>query len=225
MKVKKAAKIAEQAFLNGVRLHKDSILLLNSHSYPSAYQLSVLAQEEIGKAFLMEDYIFYKNQNNESLLEDYSKLLEVVFTSHQPKQGAFSKQADESYVRKGHYKVPKIMREASSGLMEVRKQNATYVGLTRKNRKVIFSGKILVPQKLVRPLTVKRMITRVNDFVVDLCEGFQRGIYAVETEELEEQLTLVLARELESLWPHQNMKSKRRLAKIRTFEIEPKDNY
>lgn len=225
MKVKKAAKIAELAFLNGTRLHKDSILLFKNHSYPSAYQLSILAQEEIGKAFLMEDYVFYYAQNSKSLPREYIKLLEAVFTSHQPKQGAFSGQADESYEHKGHLKIPKVMREASSGMLEIRKQNATYVGLERKNSKVIFTGKIFVPEKLVRPVSVKRMITRVNDFVIDLCEGFQRGIYAVETEELERQLTLTLAEELESLWPNKNVKSKKRLAKIRTFEIEPRNNY
>ena len=114
MKVKKAAKIAALAFLNGIRLHKDSILLFKSHSYPSAYQLSVLAQEEIGKAFVIEDYIFYYHQNNKLLPKEYEKLLESVFTSHQPKQGAFSKQADESYVSKGYHKIPPLAQELES---------------------------------------------------------------------------------------------------------------
>jgi len=112
------------------------------------------------------------------------------------------------------------MKEVSGGLLEVKKQNATYVGLARKKRRVTFDGKILVPEKFVHQVTAQRMITRVNDFLLDLCEGFQRGIYAVETDELEKQLTIPLAQELESRWSHQKAKSKKRLSKIRTFEIE-----
>ena len=55
--------MARLSFENALRLHRDSILLYNNKSFISAYLLSVLAQEEIGKAFLLEEHIFQTSIN------------------------------------------------------------------------------------------------------------------------------------------------------------------
>lgn len=65
----KVAKMAAFAFQNGIRLHKDAILLYKNKSYPSAIQISILSQEEIGKAFLLEDYIFLVIKTDEILVK------------------------------------------------------------------------------------------------------------------------------------------------------------
>lgn len=54
--LRKVEKMAYLALENGLRLHQDSILLFNNKRYPSAYFLSILALEEIGKFFLIEDF-------------------------------------------------------------------------------------------------------------------------------------------------------------------------
>lgn len=46
----KFRKIAEESLKNALRLHTDSTLLFYHGSFPSAFQLSVLALEELAKA-------------------------------------------------------------------------------------------------------------------------------------------------------------------------------
>lgn len=57
--LRKIDKMAGLSFENGLRLHFDSIVLFNSKSSPSAFFLSVLAIEEIGKSFLLTDFLFH----------------------------------------------------------------------------------------------------------------------------------------------------------------------
>src|SRR5437016_9472596 len=55
----KLARLEVATFQNGLRLHFDAIRLFQGRSYPSAFQLSVLALEEFGKAEMVSWYLFY----------------------------------------------------------------------------------------------------------------------------------------------------------------------
>ena len=61
LSIYKFKKIATESFKNGLRLHFDSILLYNNKSFPSAFQLSVLALEEFSKSYWVEHYCTSSN--------------------------------------------------------------------------------------------------------------------------------------------------------------------
>ena len=217
--LKKVGRISRSAFLNALRLHKDSIFLFNRHSYPTAFQLSIIAQEEIGKSFLMEEHIFQAigiNDGNKGLLDEIT--IKAMF-SHRVKQGWFSRQADDFFKYHGK-KYPAIIRLISSGKLEEMKQNATYVGLTKNNGKADPKGKIIIPEKRIKEKDAVKMITRVNDYVIDLIEGVRRGVYCIDSEELNEIMLLDTAHELERLWPIKTKSSEVRINKLRKLELE-----
>ena len=56
--LRKIDRMAVLAFKNSLRLHEDAIILFNKHRFPSAYTLSVLSLEELGKYFSLEDFFF-----------------------------------------------------------------------------------------------------------------------------------------------------------------------
>jgi AbiV family abortive infection protein len=223
--LKKAAKLAALSFSNGIRLHKDSILLYKNASIPSSYQLSILAQEEIGKAFLLEEHVFrsyeHKGEGNPTYksLPEIQKWLSDDFVSHKSKQIWFSRQADETRVRKGSF-FPKYMQDASSGLLEKEKQNSIYVGLTKNKGRINLNGKRIDPIKRINNQKTKKHITRVNDFITVLIEGCRRGTHGVDTEDLDNILTIALLKELEQLWPEKSLYTKNVLKKIRKFSLE-----
>ncbi|WP_431217561.1 AbiV family abortive infection protein [Puia sp. P3] len=65
---------------NTVRLHLDSILLFKNGSFPSSFQLSVLALEEFGKAKALNDFIW--NATTHGNKRDYAfemKYLERLY--------------------------------------------------------------------------------------------------------------------------------------------------
>jgi AbiV family abortive infection protein len=86
----KVDKMAGLSFENGLRLHFDSIILFKNQSYPSAHFLSVLAIEEIGKAFLLEDFLWHSLIDGRMEQEWEARFLEGVF-SHRFKQSSFAK--------------------------------------------------------------------------------------------------------------------------------------
>ncbi|MBI2410173.1 AbiV family abortive infection protein [Candidatus Kaiserbacteria bacterium] len=51
--------LALAALDNAIRLHKDAISLYRDQRYPSSFLLSVLSQEEIGKAHMASDFVWH----------------------------------------------------------------------------------------------------------------------------------------------------------------------
>ena len=219
----KAARMAGQAFENGIRLHRDSIKLFEMSSYPSAFQLSVLAQEEIGKALLIEDYIFYStvNEANDDIETSEIEKTELLkaLRSHQTKQQKFSYHVDEGRRYGRTTRFPKLMRESFSGKLDQRKQNAIYVGLTLKNGKVDPNGRISSPSKRVKLDDAKKHITRVSDYLLELSEGVLRDVISVDTENVENYLTSSLINELEKIWPYKSVEIRTKLVKLRKIPL------
>lgn len=235
----KIEKLATYSFLNGLRLHEDSIFLFKKRSLPSAFQLSILAQEEIGKAFVFNDLIideFDKGDYNlktrkidiveKGLSTIGVQIIEWVLSSHQMKQGSFSREA-EDFTRARFYKNgkiirPKIVEEIYSGKLDIKKQNTTFVGLKRlDNKKFDLDGKIINPQKMTlqKVKEIFKHITRVNDFIIEFIEKCRRDIASVDSDLFDDCLTLKIVKRLEKKWPYKNKLASPFLEKIRENPI------
>ena len=93
--IKKIEKMAVLSFQNGLRLHNDSIVLYNNESYPSAFSLSILSLEEIGKYFLIEDFVFYSTTDKRYSPEVEEEIIKSIYYHH-PKQMKFARQSSLS---------------------------------------------------------------------------------------------------------------------------------
>ena len=177
--LRKISKVIGCAFKNALRLHFDSILLFDNDSYPSAYFLSILALEELGKVTMLDNFVWHSRIDRRRNAKEEQQSIDRVF-QHQLKQKVFATDA-EWFVPK------KILENFRDGKIEVMKQNAVYVGLTRKNRKADLNGKVISPYD-VGMQKARRQITVVNDFLVDLTLGTIKQVYGIDTEEVQSML-------------------------------------
>lgn len=181
--VSKFEELAGYALENGIRLHLDSIEAYRRESYATAYQLSIIASEEIGKSFMLEDYVFNSWANGWSDNDQHTrKYLTDIFSAHATKQRVFA------YHVNGFLRRHPLMRNASSlikplflGKGEEDKQNSTFVGLTKKGKKVDINGKMIIPRLFAQPDKSKKQITLTSDFLKVYIDGFLRGIYSTDS--------------------------------------------
>lgn len=147
-------RLGTEALINSLRLHRDSVILFNAGSYPSAYQLSVLSLEEFSKAKLVEHY-YYSSITNEgfphaNFEQDWLKLLYM----HGEKQYAFIALDEFLYP-------PALVDFIRSGKLDRRKQQAVYVSLERDRKNIYVAGRISVPRSIALR-EAKRMISWIN---------------------------------------------------------------
>ncbi len=199
---KKFDKMAVLAFANGLRLHFDSILLFKNKSFPSAYFLSVLAVEEIGKAFILDDFLYHYRADNAIDVE----FLELMF-SHTAKQLNFAYNLDFSIPTDKHFK------SLFNKKTETAKQNSLYVGLSRKKEKLNLKSRIINPLKLSRNKTFEQ-ITTVNDCLLDLTLSVIKQIYGFDSDSVEHLLNKKLYSRLINTWWYVRRKTKVRLKQI-----------
>jgi AbiV family abortive infection protein len=198
--VRKAARMSAAAFLNAIRLHKDSILLFMNQRYPSAFQISILSQEEIGKTFLLEEFVYRVQVGEHDPANSGPLLTDIV--SHKWKQLWFARQEVDFGGPPFSRRAIQLVDEARSGVLERRKQDGTYVGLTRTPEgRLDPDGRMVVPAFRVGEKQAAGQITRVADVLTSLADGFLQGILMMDTEELSACLTPELAAELAELWP------------------------
>lgn len=199
----KAARMSAAAFLNAVRLHRDAVMLYDTGRYPSAFQLSVLSQEEIGKCFLLEEFVFRVAAKYPDPAD--SRRLLAAIVSHRWKQLWFAKQEVDMSLHPLSREEMRFFTEAQSGVLEKRKQDATYVGLTRTLMgRPDGNGRILVPASRVGQRHAAEQITRVGDVFAWLVHGYLDNVLVMDTEDLEACLSPQLAAELDDLWPGKN---------------------
>jgi len=86
--LKKLDRMELLAFQNGLRLHRDAILLYKNKSYPSAFYLSVLSQEEFGKAEMIGDFVFHSRTDGRATDEQEEKWAQSLYR-HPLKQNSF----------------------------------------------------------------------------------------------------------------------------------------
>jgi AbiV family abortive infection protein len=147
----KFKRFAAESLRNSLRLLGDSILLYANSSYPSAYQLAVLALEELSKAKSISHY-YYSSITNEGFPDENFEQgwLQMIY-SHTQKQWAF-------IARDLFEFSPKLVRFIDAKELDLAKQNATYVGLRRIGKRIDVAGRISTP-KAFKEASSKQLIT------------------------------------------------------------------
>jgi AbiV family abortive infection protein len=202
----KVDKMAGLSFENGLRLHFDSILLFENKSFPSAYFLSVLAIEEIGKAFLVEDFLWHSLCDGRMEKEWEEKFLECIYC-HTAKQSSFAHTFDSPIATGRFFKL------LYKGELEILKQNSVYVGLARNKKKVNLKSRINNPLKIDQTKAQKQ-ITNVNDCLLEFTSGVIEQVYSVDSSCIENLLNKRLLSKLKGKWSLVGSKTKTRLKKL-----------
>ncbi len=166
----KLKKIAEESLRNALRLHEDSILLYNNESFPSAFQLSVLALEEFAKAKWVDHYYYSTITNNgfpkqnDAEYEEYVKFeqswLKLLYL-HPKKQFAFIAREIFDYA-------PSLVSKIEEKKLEIQKQQAIYVGLERSKEGINTSSRVSIPTKKIKLANAKQMISLLNHEFIEV---------------------------------------------------------
>lgn len=201
----KVDKMAGLSFENGLRLHFDSILLFENKSYPSAYFLSVLAIEEIGKAFLIEDFLWHSLCDGRMEKEWEEKFLERIYF-HTAKQSSFARTFFPISTNR-------FFKSLYEGELEILKQNSVYVGLARNKRKVNLKSRISNPLRIDQT-KAQTQITNVNDCLLEFTSGVIEQVYSVDSSYIENLLNKRLLLKLKGRWPLIGSKTKTRLKRL-----------
>jgi len=204
--LKRIERMVKLSFENGLRLHYDSILLFNNESFPSAYFLSILALEEIGKSFLLEDFWWHSVTEGRMPSNTEKKFLELIYF-HRSKQNNFA------YIFDGPISTKKFTRQLYDGKLEIFKQNSMYVGLEKKNKKIDLKSHIINPLKLKKSKALNQ-ITYINDSLLEFTLGVIKGVYCVETESFNKILNEKLFANLKKKWHIVGHKTKVKLGKL-----------
>lgn len=204
----KFEEMAGLAFENALRLHIDSARSYHAESFATAYQLSITASEELGKALLLQEYVFqtYFNGWNDVDMKDF---LINIFSNHRTKQRVFAHHAND-FLKRHHLKnASALINPLIKGVGELDKQNSTYVGLTRtKTGKVDLNGRIIHPRLFAQPHKAKRQITLNSDFLQVYTEGFLRAVYGVDVYSIAALMDEDMLEILRECWAFQSRTAK-----------------
>ena len=199
------------AFKNAIRLHLDSTTLFKSKSYPSAYFLSILSLEELGKVFYLQDFLYHARVDCGGVVEEHPETdwrLSSIF-SHKDKQRRFASEFGYDLPRSFLSKLESIESE---------KQNSVYVGLPKlKKRKIDYRARIINPLKLGKQ-KAHRQITTVSDILLELVLGKIKGKYIMDSDETEEFMDKPLYSRLRKKWEFTSPKHKRMLTYLEKHE-------
>lgn len=159
----KFKKLATESFRNGLRLHFDSILLFENQSFPSAFQLSVLALEEFSKSYWIEHYYYSSTTNNGFPDKEFEqKWLNLLYFHPKKQRVFFGWGVSRDYSTK-------FIESIENGELELKKQKATYVGLSKNRRDIDVNSRISLPTQ-IKNNDAKQMISLLNDYLKDMCD-------------------------------------------------------
>lgn len=174
----KFKKMAVESLKNALRLHTDSTILFYHASFPSAFQLAVLAMEELSKTQWIDHY-YYSSVTNEGFPDyDFEQDWLNLLYSHPKKQYAFVARELFKYS-------PVFAKFVENRKLELKKQQATYVGLNRQGNKIDTSSNISIPLKKIKENDAKQLISLINhEFLeiyklIQVNEGYF-GIYELD---------------------------------------------
>lgn len=217
----KISEIAGYSFENGIRLHLDSINCYSRESYATAYQLSILAAEELGKAMLLEEYVFRVAVDNTWDNATKERVLSSAFSDHKLKQRWFAGSANDFLKRHLSRNASAVISNIFKGVSELEKQNSTYVGLTRhKNGKADMNGRIVLPWLFAQPSKARKHITLVNDYLLVYAEGFSRDVYATDTPDVGELLDQELVEILNEEWKFQGHNARSIIQQLKKHKVK-----
>jgi len=169
LNLRRLQQIAGLSLENGIRLHFDSVSLYKKRSYGSAFFLSVIAMEEIGKAFQADHFVFSSRINGRTNKQFEASWIKDLFGDHKGKQMGFLRQV-YSKIEKDFYGF------VDSRELELAKQNAIYVGLTiPPNSQPRTKGKTINPFN-VRKEQARQQIFLLQFFLLDEIDGAEDRI-------------------------------------------------
>jgi AbiV family abortive infection protein len=197
LNLKKIDWLALLALHNAVRLHGDAIHLYKDQRYSSAFQLSVISQEEIGKAHIASDFVWHSRVDGRYPLNLEKEIIDLLY-KHPVKQGAFLRNSDFGFSLLTTKQGRKIYDGVFNGELENQKQNATYVGLTKTNKKPNIKGKVLQPT--ITRLKAQKQITIVNDYLIHMTSGHIIGSHELDITDVKRVLNRRLMKELLHDW-------------------------
>lgn len=169
LNLRKLQQVAGLALKNGIRLHFESINLYNQKSYNSALFISIIAMEEIGKAFWIDQIVFSSIIDGRLNEEDENEFMRQTFGDHRTKQLSFIYQIfrkiDEKYID-----------FVKSKQLDKLKQDSIYVGLEKPTKgKPRTDGKIINPTKPNKTKS-KEQILLIQNFLQSEIEDINKGI-------------------------------------------------
>lgn len=196
LSVYKFKKIATESFKNGLRLYFDSILLYKNKSFPSSFQLSVLALEEFSKSDWVEHY-YYSSITNQGFPDKIfeQEWLNLLYFHPRKQKAFFGWGISREYSSK-------FITMIEKGELELKKQKATYVGLKKTKKVVEVNGKISLPIQ-IKELDAKQLISLLTDYLKDRCAMKKYYKYHFEIEGKDALLTEELHHELKK-WRHRS---------------------
>lgn len=209
-------KLERMAFLsleNVIRLHYDAIALYQDTRYPSAYYLSILSQEELGKMHIINDFVWHSRIYGRAL-EFEKQWLDLLY-KHPHKQYSFLKNSpiNNQWSPRGRA----LMKEVFSGILEAKKQGAIYVGLERHRGKINIKGKIKHPFQITEA-KAKEQITSINDYLLVTGIGIRHGQFSLDNEEIEVMLkNKRFIRNNFTNWRNMSIPAKLRIRAIQKF--------
>lgn len=192
----KLNKIATESLRNTIRLHFDSVLLYEHSSFPSAFQLSVLALEEFSKANWVDHYIWSSETNdgypNEKSEQEWLKLLYL----HPKKQWNFVAREIDDYS-------PNFLDLIQKKELEEKKQNSIYVGLSRVKGKINTDSRVSTPWR-VKQKDAKQVISIINDELLCICSRIEENEFYYEGGDgMDEVFDYEIYKKLLK-WPHKS---------------------
>lgn len=128
---------------------------------------------------MLEEYYFqhYFNGWNEGD-PHIKKFLESIFSVHKAKQRWFGRMANDFLNDHAHLKpASMLIRSMMEGVAEDAKQNSTYVGLTKKGKRVDLNGKMIIPRLFAQPEKAKKTDYTKQRLLVSVYKWFlKRGV-------------------------------------------------
>lgn len=204
--LQKLKRMERLSFENGLRLYFDSVLLYKNKSYSSACQQSIIAMEELGRAFFIMDMTYYNWRSNLSEKET-AEMFNLLY-NHPFKQKAFRRWTTDPPITRS---ARKIWRDTE--LLEQIKQRATYVGLKKAGRSVDYKGRVYHPCKLDRKQAYNT-ITDVNSALLEIVLGKLYGSFVLDDNNLDLLINKRLYKKLKLSWKCISMGKKERLSKL-----------
>lgn len=201
------------SFKNGLRLHLDAIHLYKNKSYPSAFFISILSQEEIGKAYWLGEFIYQSIASGRMEAEWEEKYINQIY-NHKFKQGFLK---SNSWDLSHSAPALKALQKIYDGDLETLKHNAVYVGLKKNRGKIDLNSKIINPLKTNRTMA-EAQITTINDFLLVDIKGIKKGYYSYDNEMVIKLLNGHLTKKLNKLWKVRSKKARNILKKFDSEE-------
>jgi AbiV family abortive infection protein len=205
---KKIEKIGELSFKNAVRLHKDAVILYKKSSFASAYFLSVLALEEIGKVHIVEKMLSWEGD-----LGEYEQEFLIMLYDHTKKQGYFYNNSYFNDWISGNSKHRSFVEGVWKGLLEKEKHKSVYVGLPKDKRMIDAKGRLTNPMK-VDAKKASKQLTLVSDEILSLAFGHIYQIYGIDNEQVTKHFTRSFFNQMQKLWSIKSLKAKRHFKKV-----------